>query len=1404
LGVNAGGESLMDLTCLSFAVECPAKFQPLPMHTDRLNELRELLPNCLRQDGLRMASILDHLLKSGRSPSELAPKLDRLCSEAKRSIALRHWRHENLPRISYPPALPITARREDIIAAIRAHQVVVIAGETGSGKTTQLPKMCLEAGLGVEGKIGCTQPRRVAALSISRRIAEELHVPWGKEVGCKIRFSDRSSPETYVKLMTDGILLAETQGDPDLNEYDAIVIDEAHERSLNIDFLLGHLRLLLDRRPELKLVITSATIDTEAFSKAFGNAPILEVSGRLFPVEIRHAPLDHDAEEAGEKSYIDAAVEAVEAALYESPGGDILIFMPGERDIRETQDLLEGRHGPYAEVIPLFGRLTSGEQERVFAPSSRRKIIISTNIAETSLTIPGIRYVIDAGLARISRYNPRTRTRRLPIEPIAQSSANQRAGRSGRVENGVCIRLYSEEEFEERPKFTQPEIQRSNLAEVILRMKAWRLGEVETFPFINPPSPQAIQSGYQLLQELGALDKERQLTPLGRELARLPVDPSIGRMVLQSIHEKALPEVLVIAAGLSIQDPRDRPSEKQQEADHAHRQFLDPDSDFLALLNIWNAFHDRLESLKTQNQMRKFCKANYLSYIRMREWIDVHSQLSQALREVVDRSAASNRSQPEKTRSPQPERRAPSPAPSALEPAQRTEGKSTAKYAGIHRSILSGLLGHIAHRKERNFYRAPGNREIMVWPGSSLFDRVEKKKPSRTAAPPPNPDAAAKSKQPEWVVAGEILETARLYARTIAAVQPEWVAELGDHICKRSYADPIWNRKAGRVLVRERISIFGLELFERNVDFGKVDPTQATEMFIQSALVEEEIDQKYRFLEQNRQLRQKIEQWRTRARNHRLKNTDDLLFGFYARQLSNVSSVHDLNRVLREKFQENPHFLCATEQELAGGQELSWDGHAFPNEIEAGGQRVQVDYAYAPGEDHDGTTIRIPAVLAPSLQAETFDWAIPGLREEQIECLLKSLPKSQRVPLMPIAPKVKELAAALKPGDGLQGLSSLIRTNYGLQIPASAWSRDVLPNHLRPRVAIIGNDQKPVAADRNFNKLKQGLAQHQSKLEDNAWTNAVEQWERYDLTSWSFNDLPERIEVGRVNGAPLAGFPGLQKEENTIHLRLFRTRKDAEDATRAGFAALVELAIQKDLAWAQKDLRALQKLQPLFLDWISAEEFIATACLHLKRHLIKLPDPLLPLAKTHFDLAIEEAKRGLPGFVPQLIDRVTEILKLRQQVVSHRAFPKAAVAGPAVLNDLKQLGAARPPAGQAGLAFLREELDKLVPPRFLQNTSFERLAHYPRYLKALLIRADRALLNPVKDQEKAKQILPFAQALRELEKKHGEPTSARFEVEQFRSMIEELKVSLFAQELGTAQPISPKRLQAQLENLQNL
>jgi ATP-dependent helicase HrpA len=1339
-----------------------------------LNELCAILPNALRQDRRRIESQMEHWEQGGRGA---AGQLARAIHEARRSVQLRHLRHERVPQIEYPQNLPITAKKEEIVAAIKAHPVVIIAGETGSGKTTQIPKMCLEAGFGVEGKVGCTQPRRLAALSISKRIAEELEVGWGKEVGCKIRFSDRSSPETYIKLMTDGILLAETQGDRDLNEYDAIVIDEAHERSLNIDFLLGHLKLLLQRRADLKLIITSATIDTEAFSQAFGHAPIIEVSGRVYPVEVRYAPHDPDAEESGDLTYIDAAVSAVETVLIESNSGDILIFMPSERDIRETEDDLEGRFGSEAEIVPLFGRLTAGEQDRVFAPSARRKIIVATNIAETSLTIPGIRYVIDPGLARFSRYSPRTRTRRLPIEAISQSSANQRAGRSGRVENGTCIRLYSEGDFAERPRFTQPEIQRANLAEVILKMKAWRLGEMETFPFINPPQHQAIQAGYQLLEELGALNAERQLTTLGHDLARLPVDPAIGRMILQSAREGAREEVLVIAAGLSIQDPRERPLDRQEAADQAHRQFVDLDSDFLTLLNIWNAYHEKVEALRKQNQMRKFCKANFLSFTRMREWIDIHAQLRDAL--------SGMRLDPPRARD--------------CSPRPGQEKDPAARYAAIHRSILSGLLGHVAQRTERNLYRASGQRQVMPWPGSSLFERNGKTEKGRAQPPAAAGQQPEKTRQPRWIVAGEMVETSRLFARTIAGIRADWIAELGAHICKRKYAAPHWDRKTGRVLALERISLFGLEVLERHVDYGRVNPKEATEIFIRSALLEEQIDSPPRFLAHNRKLQQKIEAWRTHVRNQRLPDAQQALFGFYARHLQNVSSVHDLNRLLRERSKAAPNFLHACERDLTGGVELAWDASSFPHEIELARQSVRLEYAYAPGQEHDGITLQLPVALAHRLDPDVLDWIVPGLREEQVEFLLKALPKSLRVPLMPLAPKAKELAAALRPETGLEGLRRLIQEKYKTTIPAGAWQRELLPDHLRPRLAIIGSNQKMLASGRDLAKLKHGLEQHETPAEQQSWASAAQRWERFDLRSWTFGDLPESIEVTRVASAPLCAFPGLESDGPAVHLKLFRKPEDAERASGPGFMRMVEFALAKELAWAQRDLRAITKA-PFSLP--SPEEFLIDAYENLKRHLIKLPQPVLPLRQARFEKALHDARQRLPDSGPGLVDSLKSILRLRQEVISHRAFPSQRQSPPpkaAAVTDLQQLGVTPKRPASRALNFMSEELEWLLPKNFLRFTPFERLPRLSHYLKALLVRADRALLNPSKDLEKAGQIQPFVQALNNINRNPPHSREARRALSDFRWMIEEFKVSVFAQELGTAQPISAKRLEAQLQ-----
>jgi ATP-dependent helicase HrpA len=1366
------------------------------MADQQIEELTTLLPKCMLPDWVRLGRRLARVLRDHHHPEQRDALLERLRQQVCASIALREERRVNIPRITYPLELPITARKDEIVAAIRGHQVVVIAGETGSGKTTQIPKMCIEAGLGIEAKIGCTQPRRVAALSISRRIAEELNVPWSREVGCKIRFDDRSGAQTYIKLMTDGILLAETQGDPDLAEYNAIILDEAHERSLNIDFLLGHLKGLLARRKDLKLIVTSATIDTEAFSRHFDHAPIIEVSGRVYPVEVQYQPFNEASEERGEISYVDAAVQAAERILYETGSGDVLIFMPGERDIRETSDQLEGRFSGEAEIIPLFGRLSAGDQQRVFAPSPRRKIVIATNIAETSLTIPGIRYVIDAGLARISRYNPRTRVRRLPIEPVSQSSANQRKGRAGRVQAGVCIRLYSEEDFNARPPFTQPEIQRANLAEVILRMKAFHLGDIETFPFVQPPTPGAIANGYALLQELGALDEKRTLTPLGQDLARLPIDPTLGRMLLQSQREHATRELLIIAAGLSIQDPRERPLDQKDAATAAHKQFTDPQSDFLSLLNIWNAVHEEWDRLRTQGQRRKFCKQRFLSYLRMREWQDVYSQLHDALEDLGTLKL----------------------------------NESNAAYEAIHRSILAGLIGHVARFEERNSYKAAGNRLVAMFPGSALYSRGEPQMKTQRKGnkPPPKP----KSNQPQWIVAGEIVETSQLFARTVAGIDPQWIFQLAPHCCKVTHQNPHWNPTAGNALVEEIATLHGLEVQRRKVAYGNINAKDATAIFIRSALVEEnllpsrksseeeddhddvrvltavaekkpELPAQYRFLAHNRSIREKIENWRTRVRHYSLGDLDQALAAFYARHITDVSSLHELNRLLREPGAQEG--LCITEEELAGGQLLNYDAAAFPDAVQVAGQPVSVAYAYAPGEEHDGVTIELPFSLAQTASPGFVEWAVPGLREEMINELLRALPKSLRRELMPFPPKVTEIVREFQPTgmSFLQDLGIFLHRKFGVPVKATDWPANALPAHLRPRIEIVDHDKKSLGVGRDLAGLQQRLKQ--TKIEpsiksDSAeWTRAAQQWERFGLSDWTFGDLPECITVSDGPGLPVYAWPGIEFAEGVVNVRLFRTVDQAGAASLTGVQRLMELAIQKDLAWLEKDLRALSRFDALYAPLGDSAELRETALEHLKHYL--LPVESLPaLTRAAFESAVTEARQRLPGLAIQFMDRLGPLLQLRQQVQQRTGAP--ATAAPSrnrSLSSLSQLGA---PAAARTSSPLARELDRLMPGRFLERMEYARLPHLARYLKALLIRSERAALNPVKDQERHRQMAPYDEALGKLRAQSSLSPAAQREIETLRWMIEEFKVSLFAQELGTAMPVSAKRLDQQLEIIQ--
>ena len=1300
-----------------------------------MQELTALLARCMLRDQVRIGSALAKALSSGRPVPE--SRLRTWIRAARNSIDLRKLRADSLPAIHYPSELPIVQRKDDILEAIRTHPVVILAGETGSGKTTQIPKICLQAGRGITAQIGCTQPRRVAALSISRRIAEELGVTYGLEVGCKIRFSDRTSPRTWIKVMTDGMLLAEVQGDPNLSEYDTILIDEAHERSLNIDFLLGHLKQLLQKRRDLKLIITSATLDTENFSQAFGGAPVIEVAGRLYPVEVRYVPPDLESDGEGELGFLDATVRQVSRVLQESTTGDVLIFLPGERDIREVCDRLASRPVGDAEVIPLFGRLAHGDQQRVFASLPRRKIVVATNIAETSLTIPGIRYVIDSGLARMSRYSPRTRTKRLPIEPVSQSSADQRKGRSGRVAAGICVRLYSEEDYQARPRYTQPEIQRCNLAEVILRMKAFGIGDIETFPFLNPPQPKAIQAGYQVLRELGALDEERNLTAQGLKLARLPVDPTVGRMILQAETEGILPAVMVIAAGLSIPDPRDRPLEKQGEADQAHRVLQHADSDFLSLLNIWRAV--AWETRRSQSQIRKFCRTHFLSFTRMREWRDIYLQLTECYPD----------------------------AELKLSPASADQERN------IHRCILSGLLAHVGRRSERNLYRITGNRKAMIFPGSVLFAKGSPPPKAKLAAEAEN-EGKRPSRQPEWTVAGEIVETSRLYIRTLAGIQPQWIVELGDHLCRRTYHQPHWDFKTQRVRVQERFLLGGLTVLERWVDHGQVNPQQATEIFIRDALVGGEVRAGHAFLDHNRKLLQKLEVLRTCRRHHGFQDLDQALNEFYHRHLADVSSVHDLNGIMRERSHGDPKFLHATENDLAGGDVMEADPADFPDRISVGKGQATVSYVYAPGEDRDGVTVRLPADLAATLPQGALEWVVPGLREEQVTQLLRSLPKGIRRQLMPLGAKAQVMAAELRPGkEGLNtAVANYLWSRYGIEVPSDCWSESAMPDYLRPRIELLGRDRKVLGSGRDVQDAARQVRRSGESLALESWQREAQRWERFGLRSWNFGDLPERIEMGKVHGLAVFGYPGLLVEDGEVSVRLLRTQEQSARSTPLGYRCLAEKILEKELGWLQKDLRGLTRWKERYVTLCSSEQLQTSALDHLRScwspHQIAVP-----LTQAAFEKFVEKVRVEMSGMASRLIDQVGEILRQR--------------------TDLLLI--LQPYEGMRG------DLDRLVSPDFLRRLSPARLSHLPRFLEAMRIRSDRAAVNPAKDRQKSLLIELYHAALRAIAARPITDPLSRRRFADLVWLVEEFKVSCYAQELGTSQPVSSRRLDDKLEEL---
>jgi ATP-dependent helicase HrpA len=1244
-------------------------------------------------------------------------------------------RHRQRPAsIDFPPELPVSARREEIAQAIAQHPVVIVCGETGSGKTTQLPKICLALGRGSAGRIGHTQPRRIAASSIARRIAQELATPLGEVVGYKVRFADRTAPQASIKLMTDGILLAETQNDPDLAEYDTIIIDEAHERSLNIDFLLGYLKRLLPRRPDLKLIITSATIDAERFARHFGTgetpAPVVNVSGRLYPVEIRYRPY-RDEDDADDRTLMDGIVDAVDECA-RAGRGDVLVFLPGEREIREAAEALRKHHPAGTEILPLFARLSVEEQERVFHPSGARRIVLATNVAETSLTVPGIRYVVDTGLARVKRYSYRNKVEQLQVEPVSRAAADQRAGRCGRVSDGLCIRLYDDADFARRPRFTDPEILRASLAGVILRMKSLGLGDVRDFPFVEPPPARAIADGLDLLAELHAVDDGGDLTPVGRELARLPVDPRIGRMLLAARDQQALREVLVIAAALSVQDPRERPFDAQQAADQAHRRFAEEGSDFLAFVKLWAFVTERFEHRKSNRKLTDELKANYLSPRRVREWRDVHTQLGTIVAELGWRTNT---------------------APPTFEQ--------------VHVSLLAGLLGNVGCRSLDADFREPpflGARGIRfhLWPGSTLAKKAAR-----------------------WVMAAELVETSRLYARVAAAIEPAWLERVGAHLLKKSWTDPHWEKKAAQVMAFERATLYGLVVYaQRRVPFVDKDPVVARELFIRSALVAAEYETQAPFFSHNRRLVREIRELEHKARRPDVLVDDELIFAFYDSLLpADVTSGARFETWRRAAEKNKPKVLFLTRDELMRHEAAGITTDLFPKTLSMRGIDMALTYHFEPGSVRDGVTLTVPLFALNQVDPVRCDWLVPGMLKEKAHLLLKSLPQKLRRHCVPIPEYAAGFVDRMReawsgPSQTLvDALCTDVRAQRGITCRPDDFKVETLPPHLVMNFKIVDEHGRQLGMGRNLAALRAELGQ-QAQQTFQALAEADTRAARAlgeRITDWDFGELPELLEIRR-GSQTLVGHPALVDHGEFCSLEVFDDPAEASARHRDGLRRLFRLQLREQVKYLEKSLATLQPTQmrattvpalaAAMPDFEQMREQVVTAAIDRTC----LADPL-PADATSFAARCNDA-RGRLTLIAQ------EVARLLATIVDEAA------------SVPKKLAAARGFA--ATVSDIEQQLARLFPRRFLVETPPGRLAHFPRYLKAICARLDKLKSDPARDAARAAEMAPLQAAyLRELALRKG---VADPKLDEFRWLLEELRVSLFAQELRTPMPVSAKRL----------
>jgi ATP-dependent helicase HrpA len=1295
-------------------------------------ELRSRIAELLPRDERRLQRRLEGTRKI-RDEAARDAVLQEIVAEAEQARLRLDARLASVPTVTYPQSLPVSQRKDDILAAIRDHQVVVVAGETGSGKTTQIPKICLELGRGVRGQIGHTQPRRIAARTVAERIAEELGRPLGSTVGYKVRFTDQVGDDTLIKVMTDGILLAELQNDRNLHRYDTLIIDEAHERSLNIDFILGYLRELLPKRPDLKLIITSATIETARFAQHFAEpdgtpAPVIEVTGRTYPVEVRYRPLvtttveDEDSADGREEpiDQIDGIGDAVDE-LGREGDGDILVFLSGEREIRDTADALGKRNLRNTEIVPLYGRLSAAEQHKVFERHSQRRVVLATNVAETSLTVPGIRYVIDPGTARISRYSNRLKVQRLPIEDVSQASANQRKGRCGRTADGICVRLYSEENFEGRPEFTEPEILRTNLASVILQMTSLGLGDLAKFPFIDPPDPRNINDGVKLLEELGALD-QRRLTPLGRQLAQLPVDPRLGRMVIEADKQDCVAEVMVITAALSIQDPRERPVDKQQQADEKHARFTDKESDFFSYLNLWRYLREKQQEL-SGNQFRRLCRSEFLNYLRVREWQDIYSQLRQVAR-TLGLTLAEDR-------------------------------EELADGPHVHTALLSGLLSHLGLKEtDKREYLGARGAKFAIFPGSALF-----------------------KKQPRWVMSAELVETSRLWGRVNARIEPEWAEKLAPHLVKHSYSEPHWEKRQGAVMAFEKVTLYGLPIVpRRRVGYSKIDPVLCRELFIRNALVEGDWETHHKFFEENRKLLERIEEIENRARRRDILVDDETVYALYdARIPADVVSSRHFDAWWKKARRTDPDLLTFTRELLVNAGRDGVDPNAYPDAWLADGVRLPLSYSFEPNSKSDGVTVQVPVALLNKLDPSDFVWSVPGFRKEVVVALIRGLPKALRTNFVPVpdwAEAVLDRIPARR-GPLPDAIGAELRRLTGTIVPGNAWQPGQVPDHLRMNFRIVDEHGAVVGEGRDLVALQKSLA---PKVQQTI-SAAAGDIERRGITTNDFGAIPRRVAQVR-GGYEVNVFPALVDEGDSVAIRVFEDEPSQRLAMVAGTRRLLLLTLPPAARYLQgrMDNRAKLELSRANPYRSIADLLDDCAGAAIDRLVTDAGGPVW--SSVEFASLRDAVRQDLVDATEGVVTEVQAVLASSYEVD-------------------QRIRSLRDPAMVPALADIRQQLKGLVHTGFVTETGWKQLHHLPRYLRGIVYRLDRLGGNLARDRQLMAQIHEIEAEYRELRTDLPDGPGLR----EIRWMIEELRINLFAQTLGTAYPVSDKRIYKAMDQL---